>query len=76
MATVEIALLFWQTWLKHATAKEIITGAGNKRRLTNRQCTKELLCSPMFLLLLPAWWLTGLAHHLQHTSNVQHHLKW
>lgn len=46
MATVEIALLFWQTLLKYATAKEIITAAGNKRRLTNRQCTKGLLCSP------------------------------
>lgn len=72
VATVDIALLFWQTLLKFATAKEIITATENKRRLTNRLCTKELLRFPVFLI---AHW-PGQAHHLQHNSNVQHHLRW
>lgn len=72
MATVDVALLFWQTLLKFTTAKEIITVAENKRRLTNRLCTKELLRFPVFLI---AHW-PGQAHHLQHNSNVQRHLRW
>lgn len=69
MAAGKVFSCFRQTLLKYATAKEIKTAAGNKRPLTNKQRTKEGLCFSVFLLLLPAWRLTGLHRHSSRSSS-------
>lgn len=69
MATGKVFSCFRQTLQKYATAKEIKTAAGNKRPLTNKQSTKEVLCFPVFLLLLPAWRLTGLRRRSSRSSS-------